>query len=293
MDVESHLTLDQAIDTVIAIGYLRPEWAHPRYRSFIEAEIKLGRKPHQNEEWPPELIQDVIQHCGSDGLGLVAQQYGVANVGADLGLDPDAPEDPAGEAWAGRPAKSGKHFNDGSRQAPYGGLGICHLDSGSLRDCYEEWGYPSANRDYWRDPANHFNAVLKTEPKTRNRWLDWADSLVDGEAALAFGRWSIRYWLKEYWEPAWEHSEGVGSGTWIERVKAATMLARIANSAKGWAKQWRGLTGETLAAKYVEAKREKRGDSSAKRTERQAAYVKRVWALVEWARMKRVEESIT
>lgn len=234
---------------------------------------------HENERYQLSFLralfnEDDDREGEAWGAGFATLIIGVANQGAMD--DGDLPEDPAGEAWEGTRARSGKHWIDGGTKAPYGGLGICHLDSSGLyEDAYIRFGEPYAGA---LEEELHFNALLGS--KHRSAYLKWADNLLESRE---FHHWLVRLWLKEFWSPVWEWTGTLGLDR-VERVRLAAVNARIANSVKGVAKGIR-KSGEKDYRKhierYVDYKMDKRGERSAARAQRQADQALRVGVLFE------------
>lgn len=258
------------------------------------------------------------------GLGVAMLTIGVANWGVDWDgvpspwsleneqllrrLDARGPlNDPAKRHWAGPAHKSGKHLRDGSSAYPYGGLGLCHLDSGGLLDAYERWGWPSPGSQAEYAPRGEviaFDVLRKTGtpgpggrrgplrsisvPRWRT-WLRWSDALL---ARPEFHEWLIAYWLREFWAPSWDSARyavaippaplGAMEHGWD--IMRACINARIRNSAKGWAKAWAHMPADRQAREYVEAKRGTRGEAAAKRTLRQVNFARRAAAAIEAVR---------
>lgn len=260
---------------------------HPLFSSCVKELGALGvRFSHKYEALPVSACSLLVNSgldVGAWGPGLLAFCM-TANWGVDWEDEDPIPDDPAGLNWAGQPPRSGKHLIDGSTAAPYGGLGLVHLDSsGLVRDSFGEFGEPfrgasqkRPNRDdYW-----HFNSILDSEH--RKAFLRWADSLVLTER---FQFWLADYWIKKYWRPAYEWAKEVRDISTheglCEAIELAALNARISNSVKGVGKGLR--TSETATVEdqvngYVGYKLRKRGESQAERALRQANQGLRVGA---------------
>lgn len=220
---------------------------------------------------------------GWRGEHMVGWHHSCGGMAKMSGWVPRPPKDPTNKRveWNGPAHKSGKHWYDGGSKQPYGGLGICHLDSGGLLDAYERWGYPgeadgvtNARELYLTgDGRPRAFDVLRGagtgDPQGRGqagrtwrRWLAWADRLL---ALPEFHVWLVAYWLQNFWVSSWAKGD----------VAKACMLTRVANSASSWARKWADLSADEIERRYIEAKREARGEDAAKRTKRQAAYARR------------------
>lgn len=267
---------------------------------LIDALIDEVANPanHEYERIPLGLVSRIVV-TGRYEAGLLGLFVGAANWGVSF---PETfehvPEDPAGVDWKGPRRRSGKHLNDGGRGAlyhgrPYGGLGIPHIDSSFLRrDTYRQWQKPMGIPDSLLDDASFDQLLNRSGGKYKEEWLDWATPLLEKKE---FHQWAIKTWLDKYWGPA--------SGTFT-RLRDVAVNARIANSAKGIAKQlrdgevcvntgdpgegkmkWHSLnrlpTVDEQIATYVQYKLAKRGQSSADRTQRQANQALRVGVLVD------------
>lgn len=248
-----------------------------------------------------------VERVPAWGLGVVSLLVGVANWGVSLANNAAAVlrADPAKRGWQGPGDKSGKHM-----VILGGGLGVCDLDSGGLGDAYERWGYPD-NAAGMRGKSGPSRYLATGKPIAFDRlrtaggprwamWLTWADALL---ARPEFHEWLIGYWLREFWAPSWEASMRgvvadlevvktnvpvriVNEAQTLSVIRRACMNARIRNSAKGWGKAWAHLPADEQARRYVEAKREARGDSAAKRTERQVGFARRAAVAIEAVRVE-------
>jgi len=253
---------------------------------------------HEYERVPLDLVSRVIS-AGRRETGILGLFVGAANWGVSFPATFDhVPPDPAGADWNGPRRRSGKHLNDGGSLAlhydrPYGGLGIPHIDSSFLRrDTYAKWARPPGIPSSVLDKASFDQVLDRDQGKYREAWLEWSTPLLKNKE---FHQWSVSIWLDKYWEPA--------SKTFT-RLKDVAINARIANSAKGIAKQLRdgevcANTGDPGEGKmkwsslnrlptvdeqidtYVQYKLAKRGQSSADRTLRQAKQALRVGVLVD------------
>lgn len=196
--------------------------------------------------------------------GILALCVGIGNWGISwAGAPYDPPADPAGEDWAGQPPKEGKHLLDGTIPQPWGGFGLCHLDSGGLR---------SAQRHFGGAPdtgALSFNQILKTEG-LRSRWLSWATrALAERESH----EWLIAYWHTHHWRPCLAACKG--------DAERATINVRISNSLG--ASKARQVAGRSWAeqVEYYVAEKAKKSVKAAARARRQAKFAERCIALRE------------
>ena len=201
------------------------------------------------------LIQDCLS-IGDVGLGMLTLVIGIANTGVRW-PGGSIPIDPAGDNWRGRPAGLGKHFTDHDK----GGLGVAHLDSGSLQDVYDKWGcpLPESARDM------NFNPILTS--RYRDQWVRWARELVQDRN---FQIWIVEYWLKKYWQPARQGNTRT----------TAIINARILNSAQSWGRQAAGRTWDQQEAIYI-AKKGGANSNRGQRTIRQVNYCERVRLLAD------------
>ena len=218
--------------------------------------IAVGREAgHHHERLPHALAA----RTAPEHLALF---LGVANWGVSWG-SPYGPADPAGEGWEGQPARSGKHLMDGGSTAPYGGLGICHLDSGGLQDAYAAWGAPRVPRDVL---AWDFNRILVSD--YRAPWLRWADRVLSQDA---FHAWLVGHWVAHFWAPCLDYAAG--------DAERAMVLSRVANSlGTGTAKALAGRDLDGIIDGYAAAKA-KRSERAAARARHQGLYALRAVAV--------------
>lgn len=252
--------------------------------------VVLGARLGNEDERTPFTL---ASRCWANNeTGLLALVVGCANWGVSWTDYPGAvPDDPAGLDWAGPPKRKGKHWIDGGRERPWGGVGICHADSSFLRrDCYGRWERPAGIPDDILDRYS-FDRILGST--YRGAWLDWSTPLL---ARPEFHLWLTAEWLKAYWTPAVK--------TFPYCVESQAINARVSNSVKGVGKRLReglvyrctGKPGERRGEYedlrrlpspaeqidgYCEYKRASRGQRQADRAHRQAMQARRVAVVVD------------
>lgn len=273
----------------------------PTTRQMILRCLAVGEDAgHHEERLPWSLIQDLCRYGlddakndpddkPGDGIGVLCLLVPIANWGvkpaptrAGLGPDGDVVSpvgDPAGDYWRGRPPRSGKHFSDGGKMAPYGGLGIAHLDSGALEDVYERWGWPTHKGSLMVDDRPiAFDTLRRRNDSTWARWLEWASDLV---TSPEFAVWSALYWLDEFWRKPWSAAWESFAPDVTKAAASAATVARFKNSAKYAADRYLGQPADVVAKAYLDYKQRTRGDKAVKRTKRQLSYVERLPILVD------------
>lgn len=273
------------------------ERSKPTLRDLILECFAVGREHgHEFEQLPLDLVRRLVyfgldddpndpDDKPGDGAGVLSLLMGPGGWGAkpapmrtNLGPSEDVTspvEDPAGDYWRGRPKRSGKHFNDGGRQAPYGGLGIPHLDSGALADVYHHFGRPavSTGKLFYDDGSPvAFDTLRRRGGSTWERWLDWSTPLV---ADPEFAVWSVRYWLREFWFPIWDETEWSNDDGLVWKTASDSVVARFSNSAKYEARKHIGKAAKAVQAAYRDYKLKSRGEGAADRADRQSAYAQR------------------
>lgn len=205
---------------------------------------------------------------------VFALVIGVGNWGVEwTGFEGEIPVDPVSEGWRGPAStRTGKRWLDGPGEpAGYGGLGICHADSGLLQDVYRVFGSP------WLLPVDLALTFdrLRKRPLAWQVWREWANLLL---ARPEFHAWLAAEWRRRYWDSAvavW----GMGD---VDAIDACSVNARVGNSASGWAKHLRDVKANVSnqVAYYVRAKLTDRGPKAADRAARQAQYALRLGAVV-------------
>jgi hypothetical protein len=227
-------------------------------RHAVEACADQGHEWERLHWW---WYRACIQDAGDDGRGIVALVCGVANMGVLIpphwrGVVPD----PAGEDWAGRPARSGKHWPDGGTRYPYGGVGIAHFDRTRWDDLEKIAGEPCpVGRE-----VSYDQALQSSKRGAMLRWVDAVLGAEDAHVQLA------ELWLRDYWRPASAAHPG--------DFGLAAVNARIRNSASGIGASAAGKPLAEQVARY-RAYKLGRSQSAADRAMRQVAYAKRAGVL--------------
>lgn len=224
---------------------------------------------HKNERLPGWWVRRCYWDGNRDTLGLVALLFGVANMGRELRpAERTVLHDPAGEGWAGQPARNGKHWLDGSSAAPYGGLGIAHFDRSRWDDLAELFGDPGFDRSLT------FDQMKNADGRDWRHYLEWADEILLGHNQLDNMVALVRLWLRHYWYDADEAHEGT--------VEADFVNVRIRNSASGIGAKAAGKAVAHQIRAYWEYKIG-RSERAANRAMEQVAYSRRAWVALQHA----------